>query len=69
MSLCKYIRVLSDDDQLTFLRVDDDTALRAKVDEALSVYDDYMKSRSTDGPNGTKEEDGSKAEGPEATAA
>lgn len=53
---------------LTYLRVDDDAALRAKVDEALSVYDDYMKSRA-EGPNGTKEEDGSKAEGVEANAA
>jgi polyadenylate-binding protein len=49
--------------------VDDDAALRSKVDEALSVYDDYMKSRGGDaGPNGTKEEDASKAEGAEATA-
>merc|ERR1711939_436017 len=49
--------------------VDDDAALRSKVDEALSVYDDYMKSRGGEaGPNGTKGEDASKAEGPEATA-
>ncbi|ETN42053.1 uncharacterized protein HMPREF1541_03992 [Cyphellophora europaea CBS 101466] len=35
--------------------VDDDAALRNKVDEALAVYDDYMKSRSKDGANGTAE--------------
>ncbi|KIW90721.1 polyadenylate-binding protein, cytoplasmic and nuclear [Cladophialophora bantiana CBS 173.52] len=50
--------------------IDDDSALRAKVEEALTVYDEYVKGRQTagDGPNGTKEEDGSKAEGGEATA-
>lgn len=48
-------------------RVDDDAALRSKVDEALSVYDDYMKTREG-GPNGTKEEEESKGEGAEATA-
>ena len=68
MSLCKSICFSSDDIKLTFLRVDDDGALRAKVDEALSVYDDYMKSKA-DGPNGTKEEEGTKAEGAEATTA
>ncbi len=61
--------VLFVDAELTIFRVDDDAALRSKVDEALSVYDDYMKSRGGEaGPNGTKEEDASKAEGPEATA-
>ena len=30
-------------------RVDDDAALRAKVDEALSVYDEYMKNKGGDG--------------------
>jgi polyadenylate-binding protein len=49
--------------------VDDDAALRSKVDEALSVYDDYMKSRGPEaGPNGTKEDDTSKAEGAETAA-
>ncbi|KIX04318.1 uncharacterized protein Z518_05185 [Rhinocladiella mackenziei CBS 650.93] len=49
--------------------VDDDTALRSKVDEALSVYDDYMKSRAKDGgPNGANEEDTSRGDGAEATA-
>ncbi|EXJ94178.1 hypothetical protein A1O1_02571 [Capronia coronata CBS 617.96] len=49
--------------------VDDDAALRSKVDEALRVYDDYMKSRSEGAPNGTKEEEAPKAETAEATAA
>ncbi|RMZ76353.1 hypothetical protein DV738_g5024, partial [Chaetothyriales sp. CBS 135597] len=44
--------------------VDDDAALRSKVDEALAVYDDYLKSKSKDGANGAKEE-----ENPEPTAA
>jgi polyadenylate-binding protein len=49
--------------------VDDDNALRAKVDEALSVYDDYMKSKGGEpGANGTKEEDVSRGEA-DATAA
>jgi polyadenylate-binding protein len=30
-------------------RVDDDAALRAKVDEALTVYDEYMKNKGGDG--------------------
>ena len=46
---------------LTKLRVDDDAALRSKVDEALAVYDDYMKTKSKDGPNGTKEEESGEA--------
>ena len=46
---------------LTIYRVDDDTALRSKVDEALAVYDDYMKSKAKEGPNGTKEEEGAEA--------
>jgi len=43
--------------------VDDDEALRGKVQEALNVYDEYMKQQS----NGTKEED--KKDAAEATAA
>jgi len=39
--------------------VDDDAALRSKVDEALAVYDDYMKTKKDGGANGTKEEDAS----------
>lgn len=54
---------------LTSPRIDDDEALRAKVQEALTVYDEYMKNRPTEGANGTKEEDGAQADSAEATAA
>ena len=37
------------------LRIEDDDALRAKVNEALNVYDDYLKTKG-DGANGTGEE-------------
>lgn len=47
--------------KLTLSSVDDDAALRSKVDEALAVYDDYMKSRAKEGPNGTKEEEAGEA--------
>ena len=47
---------------LTCISIDDDDALRIKVQEALNVYDEYMKAQS----NGAKEDD--KKEG-EATAA
>lgn len=30
-------------------RVDDDAALRAKVDEALTVYDEYVKNKGGEG--------------------
>lgn len=30
-------------------RIDDESALRAKVEEALNVYDEYMKNKSGDG--------------------
>jgi hypothetical protein len=49
---------------LIFHSVDDDAALRSKVDEAMAVYDDYMKSKPNDGTNGLKEEGN-----PEPTAA
>lgn len=32
-----------------FTRLDDDEALRAKVDEAMSVYDEYMKNKGPEG--------------------
>jgi hypothetical protein len=42
--------------------VDDDVALRNKVDEAMAVYDAYMKERGPkDGANGTGEEAGAEA--------
>lgn len=47
---------------LTMPRIDDDSALGAKVQEAMNVYDEYMKQQT----NGTKEED--KKEGAEASA-
>lgn len=53
-----------------FSSTEDDNALRAKVDEALSVYDDYMKSRPRDeGTNGPTEDDGARDEAPEPTPA
>lgn len=33
----------------TIHRLDDDEALRAKVDEALTVYDEYMKNKGPEG--------------------
>jgi len=54
---------------LTKYRVDDESALRAKVDEAMNVYEDYMKNRGEGGANGTKEEDVPATESAEPTAA
>lgn len=34
---------------LTFNSIEDDTALRAKVDEALNVYDEYVKNKGGEG--------------------
>lgn len=39
---------------LTFCSTNDDNALRAKVSEAMNVYDEYVRSR---------EQDGAKADG------
>jgi polyadenylate-binding protein len=36
---------------LTRTRYDNDSALRSKVDEALAVYDEYIKTQSGDGDN------------------
>jgi polyadenylate-binding protein len=47
--------------RLTIFRVDDDAALRSKVDEALAVYDDYMKTKTKEGSNGTKEDEAAEA--------
>lgn len=50
--------------------IDDDEALKLKVDEALSVYDDYMRNRAgqaEDGANGTAQ--GEAGESAEPTAA
>ena len=40
---------------LIFSSAEDEAALKAKVDEALAVYDEYIKSQSTDEPK--KEEE------------
>ena len=34
---------------LTYYRIEDETALRAKVDEALNVYDEYVKNKGGEG--------------------
>jgi len=53
--------------------IDDDNALRAKVDEALSVYDDYMKNRAGGADPGAtgaaKEEEAGRDEVAESTPA
>jgi polyadenylate-binding protein len=41
---------------LTYNSIEDDTALRAKVDEALNVYDEYVKNK-----GGEAEAEGSEA--------
>ena len=41
-----------------FASVDDDEALRSKVNEAMSVYDEYMKGRGPPDTNGAGQEDG-----------
>lgn len=40
---------------LTYLSAEDEAALKAKVDEALAVYDEYVKSQGND--EGKKEEE------------
>lgn len=35
--------------------IDDDAALRAKVDEAMNVYDEYVKNQPEDGEGEKKE--------------
>lgn len=40
------------DSFLTSCSLEDDTALRAKVDEAMAVYDEYLKGQG--GPEGDK---------------
>lgn len=48
--------------------LDDDEALRAKVDEALSVYDEYMKNK-TDEPAAEKPKDAAQEPSAEETKA
>lgn len=50
---------------LTLCSVEDDSALRAKVDEALTVYDEYVKTKGGDDANegeATEAKEGEKAE-------
>lgn len=45
---------------LTFISIDDESALRAKVDEALHVYDEYMKNKGSDEPAEAKPKEAAK---------
>jgi hypothetical protein len=45
---------------LTFISIDDESALRAKVDEALHVYDEYMKNKGSDEPADAKPKEAAK---------
>ena len=50
-----------------FNSIDDEQALKSKVDEALSVYDDYMRNRATEsGANGTGQDEAGEAAEPTA---
>lgn len=44
-SLSLLCSIVANFPELTVARVDDESALRAKVDEALGVYDEYMKTK------------------------
>lgn len=47
--------------------IDDEQALKLKVDEALSVYDDYMRNRAGEaGANGTAQDEAGEATEPTA---
>lgn len=46
---------------LTILRIEDNSALQAKVDEALTVYDEYIKNNKGDGEGEEKEKSEEKA--------
>ena len=51
------------------LRIDDNDKLREKVDEALTVFNDYVKTQNTDGiapPDGGSSEQQPNGEGEEA---
>ena len=52
-----------------FLSIDDEQALKLKVDEALSVYDDYMRNRAgpaEGGANNTAQEEAGESAEPTA---
>jgi len=42
--------------------IEDDSALRAKVDEALSVYDDYVKNKDGEPSAGESAKEGEKTD-------
>jgi hypothetical protein len=59
LSTCKLTRFDSFyNQQLTHHSIEDDSALKAKVDEALAVYDEYVKAQgSSEGGEAKKEEE------------
>jgi hypothetical protein len=57
---CKFFHIILCSQILTIYRIEDEAALKAKVDEALSVYDDYMHNRqggAEGGANGAVKEE------------
>ena len=44
------------DFSLTFRSIEEESALKAKVDEALAVYDEYIKSQGSGGESKKEEE-------------
>jgi polyadenylate-binding protein len=42
--------------ELTLHRIDNDGALRSKVEEALAVYDEYIKTQGGDGEAAKKDD-------------
>lgn len=42
---------------LTYDSIEDDSSLKAKVDEALAVYDEYVKAQGGEGGEAKKEEE------------
>ena len=47
---------------LTHYRIEDESALRAKVDEALTVYDEYVKTKGGDESGEAESKEGEKTE-------
>lgn len=41
---------------LTFYSIEDEPALRAKVDEAMAVYDEYVKAQNSEGDSAKKDD-------------
>ena len=50
------------------LRIDDNDKLREKVDEALAVFNDYVKTQNPDGHDGGSSEQQTNGEGEETKA-